>query len=374
MANERIIQRFSLLLPKRFTDMTQHPHENTSDSSGFKDLGWKILLPVAIGLGVVVWLFKREFSIEVWQSIHWDIRVILCIGLALIFTVGRDFGLAWRFRILTDGKLRWWQAVRVTLLCEFTSCVTPTTAGGSALGMIFLNREGISFGRATTLMMTTLLLDELFFVLSIPAVVAVMPYGDLFGFDKTAFSTGLQTAFWIIYGLITAWTLILFLGILVRPRSMHTAINKLFSFRWLRRWREKADTLGADMESTGAELRHRSGGWWCRTFGATVVSWMSRFLVVNALFLGFVPAASQAVVLARQFVVWVILTITPTPGGSGVSEWLFTTYYGDLIDSAGMALILALFWRMISYYIFLITGACIIPSWVRRGFKKSASK
>ncbi len=342
-----------------------------TEQQSFKGLGWKVILPVAIGIGVVAWLFRREFSVEVWQSIHWNTHVVLCILLAIFFTIGRDFGMALRFRMLTDNQLGWWQAVRVTLLCEFTSCVTPTTAGGSALGMIFLNREGISFGRATTLMMTTLLLDELFFVLSIPVVMLIIPYGNLFGFDHTAFSTGLQTAFWIIYGLIVAWTLVLFAGIIVKPRSMHIAINKLFSFRWLRRWRERADMLGRDMEMTGADLRKRPRGWWFRTFGATALSWMSRFLVVNALFLGFVPAASQAVVLARQFVVWVILTVTPTPGGSGVSEWLFTTYYGDLIDSAGMALILALFWRIISYYIFLITGACIIPSWLRRGFKKT---
>ena len=59
-------------------------------------LAWKIFLPIAIGLAVVVWLFKREFNPEVWHSIHFDGRVIGCILLAWLFMLGRDFGLTWQ--------------------------------------------------------------------------------------------------------------------------------------------------------------------------------------------------------------------------------------------------------------------------------------
>ncbi|MDE6328303.1 MAG: flippase-like domain-containing protein, partial [Duncaniella sp.] len=75
--------------------------------------------------------------------------------------------------------------------------------------------------------------------------------------------------------------------------------------------------------------------------------------------------------LARQFLVWVILMGSPTPGGAGISEWLFTTYYGDLLGGAGMALVIALFWRILSYYVYLIIGCFILPSWLGKGLKKS---
>ena len=55
--------------------------------------------------------------------------------------------------------------------------------------------------------------------------------------------------------------------------------------------------------------------------------------------------------------------VSPTPGGSGISEWLFTNYYGDLINSMSMALILALTWRIVSYYVYLAIGICLIPSY-----------
>ncbi len=334
------------------------------------DMAWKIMLPVAIGIGVAVWLFRREFDASVWESIHFDARVVGCVALAWCFMIGRDFGLSWRFRTLTDRQLTWWQAIRVNMLCEFTSCVTPSAVGGSAFGMIYLNREGVEFGRATTLMMTTLFLDELFFVVSLPLVMLFVPYGELFGFESSAFTTGLQTVFWAVYGVITLWTAVLFMGILVKPHGIHRALNALFRLRWLRRWAAKVDELGTNMEATGRELRRRPARWWMETFGATALSWSSRYLVVNALFLGFAPGADQLVVFARQFVVWVVLMVSPTPGSAGISEWLFTTYYGDLIHSAGMALVIALFWRMISYYVYLIVGACILPGWIERGLRR----
>ncbi len=334
-------------------------------------LVWKIFLPVAIGLGVVAWLFHREFSPDIWDSIHFDAKIIGCIALAWIFMIGRDFGLSWRFRALTDYRLSWNRAIRTDMLCEFTSCVTPSAVGGSALGMIYLNREGIEFGRATTLMMTTLFLDELFLVITLPLIMLAVPYEELFGFGHNDFTIGLKSVFWTVYILVTLWTLLLFLGIIIKPQSIHRFLKWLFHFRWLRRWADKADRLGEDMEMTGRELRGRSLRWWLSAFGATALSWSSRYLVVNALFLGFVPEADQFLVFARQFVMWTCLILSPTPGSAGISEWLFTTYYGDMINSAGIALVIALFWRMISYYIYLIIGACIIPSWIRQGFHRS---
>ncbi len=286
--------------------------------------------------------------------------------------VGRDFGLTWRFHELTEGRFTWRQALRVDMLCEFTSCVTPTAVGGSAFSLIYLNREGIPLGRATMLMMTTLLLDEAFLVVACPIIVLLMPMSELFGFSRgaDAFTIGLKAVFWVVYGFLVIYTLILFLGIIVNSRAVANFLRKVFSWRLLRRWRHSVDVIAADMTTTSVQLRNKGLRWWLRAFGATAVSWSSRFLMVNALFLGFVPAADQIVVFGRQFVIWVALMAAPTPGGSGVSEWLFTEYYGDMIaaGAAGLsiALVIALFWRLLSYYIYLIIGVCLLPGFFSR--------
>lgn len=342
-----------------------------SDKEMSSRLGlWRVLVPVAIGLCVVVWLFYREFDPEVWHTVHFTNRVIWGIALAWVFMLGSDFGYSWRFRVLTDKELRWGPAVRVCMMCEFTSAITPSTVGGSSLGMIFLHREGVNLGRATTLTMTTLFLDELFFVLSCPLIVAFVPSKELFGFGHSQFEIGIRWVFWCVYALILLWTVVLFVGIIVKPHAIRKALVWLFGFRLLRRWQPTVISLGDSMVATSKDLRHRSAGWWIEAFAATTVSWISRYLVVNALFLGFVPSADQLVVFGRQFVVWAILMFSPTPGGSGVSEWLFTEYYGDMLQNAGIALIIALFWRIITYYVYLIIGVCIVPSWLKKRDKK----
>lgn len=341
---------------------------------------WKVIIPVLIGLTVVVLLFwhdaKKENLVEVWRGIHFDARAILCILLAFLFMFGRDFGMSWRFRALTDHKLPWRSAFEVDFLCEFTSCITPSAVGGSSMGGVFLYTKGLEFGRATTLMMTTLFLDELFFVIACPIIVLLTPAGELFSPGEGAFNHGLKITFWIVYTVLFCWTLILFAGIIWRPEWVKKLLNKVTSFKWTSKWHDKALELGDNMIATSRELKSKPFRFWLEVFCGTALSWTSRYLVVNALFLGFVATADSAqwLIFAREFVLWIVLNVSPTPGGSGLSEWLFSEYYGDLVSSAGMALILAIFWRIISYYVYLVIGAIIIPGWLKNSVAKLRTK
>lgn len=328
---------------------------------------WKMLLPIAIGLVVVAWMFHDEFDPAVLSGFEFSWRTVIAIVLALIFVVGRDFGLSWRFHTIAGGDLSWGRAVKVDLMCAFTSAITPSVVGGSALAIFYLNREGIKVGRATTLTLTTLFLDELFFVLFCPLLVLLIPDADLFGsVGAEGLMTGIRVVFWLVYAGIVIWTAILFAGIIVRPKAVGQALHRLFSLRMLRRWRPAIDRTTVNMAETSDFVKKASRRWWLKVFGATVVSWFSRYLVVNALFWGFVPAASGLLVFGRQFVVWVVLMVSPTPGGSGISEWLFANYYGDLIGDVSAALVIALIWRVLSYYIYLVAGSCLLPSYFSR--------
>lgn len=327
----------------------------------------KTALPIVIGVGVVVWLFLKDFNPAALSMLTFDTRTVLALAACLLFVFGRDFGLAWRFRTITDGRLSWRRAFRVDLMCAFTSAITPSAVGGSALAIFYLNREGIKVGQATTLTLTTLFLDEMFFVVFCPILVLVLPIGELFGTTTgNVFLESVKVIFWLVYAGIVAWAAILFLGILARPKWLERTVVKLFSLRWLRRWKEGAVRMTSGMRTTSTWVKGQSKRWWLNVFGATTLSWFSRYLVVNALFFGFVPAASQLLVFGRQFVVWVVLMISPTPGGSGVSEWLFTNYYGDMIGDLSAALVIAMIWRVVSYYIYLVAGVCLLPSYFKK--------
>lgn len=340
-----------------------------------KSLSLKIAVPVVIGLAVVVWLFHGEFHAADLRTVKFTARAWVCIVLAWVFMAGRDFGLTWRFREITAHHLSWAKAMKINMLCEFTSAVTPSSVGGSTLGMVYMHREGVEWGRSATLMLTTLFLDELYFVIACPLIMALVPYAELFGMgtDGHVFAVGLRTVFWIVYGALVAWTAVLFVGIFIRPRAVGTMLRGLFRLPLLRRWQRRVSELGDNIEATSRDLRGRQMSWWLKVFGATALSWCSRFMVVNMLFLGFVPGAPQGVVFGRQFIVWVVLMISPTPGGSGISEWIFKNYYGDLIAGGALVMVIALFWRLISYYVYLVIGAFIVPRWVREGLRRQSA-
>ena len=67
---------------------------------------WKIMLPVAIGLAVVVLMLrhdaKEENLADIWKSISITPRTVIFILLGFLCMFGRDFGLIRRFRALTS--------------------------------------------------------------------------------------------------------------------------------------------------------------------------------------------------------------------------------------------------------------------------------
>ena len=324
-----------------------------------------ILLPVLIGLLVVGWLFYREFNPELFSGIRFSWRLVGGLLLAVLFMFGRDGGLMWRFRFITDRELTWRQAFRVNMLCEFTSAVTPSAVGGSSLIVLFLNKEGINAGRSTALTISCLFLDELFLVLACPFALLLFSFDDLFG-NVAILSSGIEVLFFLVYGVVTIWTFLLYLALFRRPEWVKRLLLTIFRLPLLRRWHKAIETLTDNLVLSSREMSQKSFTFWLKAFGITCLAWTSRYLVVNALLVAVTTSGSELLAFVRQVSLWVVMTISPTPGGSGVSEYMFREYYADFFDVAGMALVVAFVWRIITYYMYLLIGAIIIPGWVKK--------
>ena len=65
---------------------------------------------------------------------------------------------------------------------------------------------------------------------------------------------------------------------------------------------------------------------------------------------------------------WIMMLVSPTPGGSGFAEYVFKEFLGAYIPAGAIAL--ALCWRLISYYPYLVVGAILLPRWVGGYFNK----
>ena len=83
---------------------------------------------------------------------------------------------------------------------------------------------------------------------------------------------------------------------------------------------------------------------------------------------------NHLVVFARQLVLWVYMVVSPTPGGSGVTEYAFKEYYSDVFSTTSDVIFVTLIWRLISYYLYLILGMVVIPNWIKKSFGKNSSE
>lgn len=330
---------------------------------------YQVFIPIVLGLFVIIWLFISEFDFSAFATYNFTISSVLFILLAFLLMLLRDFGLILRFRHLTDKHLSWKQAFHINVLSEFTSAITPAAVGGSSLVVIFMAKEGISAGRSTTIMFVNLFLDELFFIIVCPIIFFLIPIHEIFYSASTsAIVSTFEVIFATLYFTRLIWTFILFIGIFKYPNWIKVLLLLLFKLPFLRRWYSQIENLTANLIQTSYDIGHRSMWFWLKAFGMTLLTWTARFLVVNAVFMAFSPINSHLIVFARQLVLWVVMVVSPTPGGSGITEYAFKEYYSDIFSSSSTIIFITLVWRMISYYLYLLLGVLIIPNWIKKHF------
>ena len=340
---------------------------------------YKIVYPIAIGVAVVAWMLYREFDPKAFDAITftWQSAAWLLVALGCMFT--RDWGYVIRIRVLSGGKLTWWQSLRIIFLWEFTSAVTPSAIGGTSLAILFVHKEGIGVGKSSAMVMATSFLDELYFIIMFPIILLCVNQSDLWNIAGAtkAVVDSLMTFAIIGYSVKLAYLVVLSYGLFRNPRGLKFLLMKLFKWRILRKWRHSANEVGYDIVRNSRELRRMPMSFWLKTFGATFVSWTARYWVVNAILVAFwfgqCDWAEHFLIFARQLVMWIMMLVSPTPGGSGFAEYVFSTYLGEFLPNAGVAIAMAILWRLISYYPYLFVGAFIVPRWVARSFGKKSS-
>ncbi len=351
-------------------DITDNPLKSIKLRSAF--------IPVFIGLGVVAFMFYKEFNPAVFSSLRFTIASVFWIALAFLFMILRDFGYMLRLRVLTEKLFDFRQLFRVIMLWEFTSAITPSAVGGTAVATIYVNKEGLSVGRSSAVVMITSFLDEIYFIVLFPVVLIIIGSKNLFEIgsiagDSMKFATDLFLFCLIGYSVKLIYIVVLSYGLFINPRGLKWLMMMIFKLPILRKWKHGAHRAGTDIIESSKEFRKKSWKFWVKALGTTFMSWTSRYLVVNALLLAFFPVHDHILLFGRQLAMWIIMLVSPTPGGSGFAEYVFTRYLSDFIpvQSAiigSVVIAMAFLWRVISYYPYLVMGAIIFPKWIKNKF------
>ena len=337
---------------------------------------WHLWLAASIGLMVIVGMMIREFDVDALGKVELSPRFFLGVSLAVLLFVVQNLMLSLRFRHLCQRKLSLSQSFRINVLCEFTSAVTPSAVGGSGLAFIYLNREGVTMGRSIFTMFAALLADEAFLAISSFLLYLLVPSDVLFCMaDNMGVNMEVENE-WIKGGIhlvflgstliVAVWTAILYLLLLHRPQMLGWVLKWCCKTPFLRRFQAKVEKFSQDMTMASIEAKQEGMRFWTKLMGYTSMAWLSRFGIVVAILLAFQVHGNMWVAWCRQWVMWMISILSPTPGGSGVAELMFRLYYSDFLPDASIAILAAMLWRLIFYYPFLIMGALVLPKWIEK--------
>ncbi len=337
----------------------------------------KIILPVLIGIiGVfILFYFQVKDKDLDFSVINFSYLTVVFLLIATMFMVLRDLGYIIRFKILSENKVSWAQAFKVIMLWEFASAISPSAIGGTSVAVVFIHKEGISVGKSAAIVMATSFLDELYFIIMFPIIIFAVGPDTLFTIGETSGLTFANQFFYfavIGYLIKLSYNLFLSYGLFINPVIIKKTILAIFSIGFLRRWRKGARRVGLDIINNSKEFKQKPFSFWLKASAATFLSWTSRYWVVNAIFVAFFSMKNGHLLLfAKQLVMWIMMLVSPTPGGSGFSEYIFSEYLNDFMPQvAGIAIITALVWRFFTYYPYLLAGVIIGPRWIKEKFSK----
>ena len=330
----------------------------------------KIILPILIGVVVVLYLLWQQFDVEAFSKINWNSYTLFWILAAVILLIIRHIAYATRLRILSGKVFSWKKCVELIFIWEFSSAVSPTSVGGTAVALFVLAQEKLAAAKTTALVIYTAILDTIFFVGTLP--IWIFLFGpsiirpDLTSWDNL---DGWGYVFVGAYILMAAYGTLFFYGLFINPKQLKRSLTWVTKFRFLKRFQTKATNLGADIIIASKEMRQEKWSFHIGAFLATATAWSCRFLLLNCLIIAIVDSTptdffTQAALYARLETMFIIMAFSPTPGGAGFAEIVFGGFLGDYVP-VGISLIIAFMWRGLTYYAYLIVGVIVVPNWIR---------
>ena len=353
-----------LIKPVFLADNTTQIEENPRKYFSKKYLFISIALSLA-GMGIVIYLTYTPDGLKYIRP-----KRLPGLFIALIVSVLRVWFVAAKIRYLAEKTLGWMESFRVVLAWDFTSAVTPSTIGGAPLATYAMTKEGLSLGQSTAIILYSVLLDQLWFALSIPILLVAGLYYEVV--PDNIGMVGEASMFLIYAGLLTYAALLAY-GVLKNPAVLKKVINYVFRLPFLRRWKDQMAEEAERLEEHSHELRKKPPQFLFKTFFLSTMSWICRIALPTIVILSLLPAP-EILSLLRSLAMNLAFLIMPTPGGSGGVEGLFAIFQGPLIDREVFIGLSVFLWRIISYYISIGLGLMAMTWYINRSVVDSFSE
>lgn len=339
----------------------------------------RIYVPIVLGLAVVGYLMWHKYDPAEFRKIHWGTRTAIWMAIGLVMLVGRHLSYAYRLWVLSEREFSFTKCIELIFIWQFSSAVTPTSVGGSAVALLVLTREKLSSARTAVIVLYTVVSDTFFLLTTLVVWYLILgppmlrpdlnSIGEIDRWGKT-FLIGYSVM--LVYGLFFAY------GLFIDPHKPRISLDWITRGKLFGRFREQALQIGHEFVEASRDLVKKDLRYHVTIAGWTIAAWSCRFFLLICIILAFVPdAAFDVVTQIKQFArieaMFVIMEFSPTPGGSGVAEYAVSEYLSDFVPG-GIVFIVAFIWRLLEYYSYLFIGAIIVPNWIRKKYRRPRIK
>lgn len=329
-----------------------------------------LLISIASYVGVLFYGNDAEAFVASLGTIQWG-WVLVGLGLASMDWIG--------------GGLRLWVLAREVHpkppigplmiaggMGAWGAYVTPMQTGSSPIQIYAMKRAGIPVPKAITIVLISFIATVVFFALSGPLALALGAgqslgaKGNVLGLSLLDLFKGSMAIFAVLG--------VLLMTVMVAPKLISRGVHRIAEALSRRSTKMAARLEGV---RTGIDQMHESMAafntprGWLSLVWATIISGPSH---ANKLLAGYVALRAVGIeanfvdVLLVQTLITFLLYFAPTPGASGVAEFLSAAVMSVYLPRELVPLY-TLIWRCILSWFTIATGFFVFSTWVRKGLK-----
>jgi glycosyltransferase 2 family protein len=245
------------------------------------------------------------------------------------------------------------RASRAMLLSLFTAAITPSV--GAALGLVWYLSRYLGAQAATAITLYSLVTDLVYYAWSLPVSYLVL---TLTGVNLNLPVIGPALG---VFAIVASALMLFFaFGLTFRPHALSRLVWNITGIGFLKRFRKGAYRFVRETAATLEQISRLSPGKQLLLHFVTALSYLSHFLAFNVLLwaCGF-ENVKHITILAAQSLLVALSLIVPSPGGAGYFELVLPS----VLQASGLPrdaeIPLALIWRVLSYYLYIVIGLFI---------------
>ncbi|HRK73055.1 MAG TPA: lysylphosphatidylglycerol synthase transmembrane domain-containing protein [Rhodothermales bacterium] len=320
-----------------------------------------LLIPLlfsAVAFGIVTWL---TYVPGMWANLAKVFKPGLLVAAILTVSLRVVIG-AFRIKFVSHGRIPFVPALRTQLVWDFYANITPSVIGGTPFAALYMNKDQrIPLGEASGIMMFLMLLDQIWFAVSILIMLGASMFVEIIPASVGIIGEGAISLYFLA---IMSWAAIFAYATLVRPQILEWLVLKLFSLRFLSRFKARADREMEALQARAAIIRKEKPMFFVKGVLMTASLWVCRYFLLLFVVMSITEVYNPVQIIFRAMAILLSYIIMPTPGGAGGIEAAYTVFMTPLLGAAYVAPTLFA-WRFIGFYMFIIIGVFLTAKTMR---------